>query len=192
MWITFNQRYKIDKIQLVENHSGAYIKTGAIEYYDGSEWRTLLDIDKSSAGYYAEFSPVMAEKVRLKVMSTEAPASWYNKVALIHTFAVNSSAVSGIDEYLNVGTITNFLLYQNYPNPFNPTTTICYNLQKACNVNIEILDANGRFIKTLEKGWKPTGTYTVNFDSSDLASGVYFYRIQAGEFQQLRKMMLVK
>ncbi len=83
-------------------------------------------------------------------------------------------------------------LSQNYPNPFNPTTTIRYELSANSVVSLKVYDVLGREVKTLVNEFKPAGTYAVEFDASGLASGVYFYRIKAGVFTSMKKMLLVK
>ncbi|HEY9165687.1 MAG TPA: T9SS type A sorting domain-containing protein [Candidatus Kryptonia bacterium] len=85
-----------------------------------------------------------------------------------------------------------FYLSQNYPNPFNPTTTISYNLQKAGHVTLKVYDVLGREVATLFDGFKTAGSHTTSFDASALASGVYFYRIVAGQFVSTKKMLLMK
>jgi hypothetical protein len=85
-----------------------------------------------------------------------------------------------------------FRLAQNYPNPFNPTTNISYVLPRAENVSLKIYDVLGREVATLVNEAKAQGAYTVPFNASNLASGVYFYKLQAGSFVQTKKMMLVK
>jgi len=85
-----------------------------------------------------------------------------------------------------------FRLAQNYPNPFNPTTNITYVLPKTENVSLKVYDVLGREVATLVNEVKPAGAYTVPFNASNLASGVYFYKLQAGSFVQTKKMMLVK
>jgi CSLREA domain-containing protein len=85
-----------------------------------------------------------------------------------------------------------FLLEEAYPNPFNPVTHIRYGLPTLSNVKIEIYDMLGRKVSTLIDGQKPAGFHTVNFDGSNLSSGVYLYRIQAGEFIDTKKMILMK
>ncbi len=86
----------------------------------------------------------------------------------------------------------NFILYQNYPNPFNPTTIINYQIPKYGMVTIKIYDILGREIKTLVNEYKPAGRYNITFNASNLASGVYFYRLQAGEFTETKKLLLLK
>ncbi|MFN3560722.1 MAG: T9SS type A sorting domain-containing protein [Chloroherpetonaceae bacterium] len=93
---------------------------------------------------------------------------------------------------VNVGLPKQFALDQNYPNPFNPTTTIAYQLPTAGNVSLKVFDMLGKEVATLVNGRQEAGSYTVNFNANQLSSGVYFYRLQAGNFVQTRKMMLVK
>ena len=98
--------------------------------------------------------------------------------------------VTGIEE-ITVQPIL-FKLEQNYPNPFNPSTTIKYSIPKQSYVTIKIYDVPGREVQTLVNEQKPAGNYQVEFNAANLPSGVYFYRIQAGSFKQVRKMMLIK
>jgi len=91
------------------------------------------------------------------------------------------------------GTIPkDFTLSQNFPNPFNPSTVIKYQLPKESFVTIKIYDLLGRDVKTLVKEEKSTGSYSVKFNSANLPSGIYLYRLQAGDFVQTRKMILLK
>jgi len=85
-----------------------------------------------------------------------------------------------------------FQLYQNYPNPFNPTTVISYSLPFAEKVVIKIYDVLGREIKELVNEFKEAGEYSITFDASSLSSGVYFYRINAGNLSQTKKLILAK
>ena len=87
---------------------------------------------------------------------------------------------------------TAFALNQNYPNPFNPTTIIKYALPKYIKIVIKVYDILGREVKTLVNEFQKAGYYNITFDGSNYASGVYFYRIEAGEFKQSKKMVLVK
>jgi hypothetical protein len=90
-------------------------------------------------------------------------------------------------------TIPNYYsLSQNYPNPFNPSTSIKFTMPKGDNVKLVVFDALGREVKTLVNEYRNAGVYDVNFDASSLSSGVYFYRIQAGDFSETKKMLLVK
>ncbi|MBC8478310.1 MAG: T9SS type A sorting domain-containing protein [Candidatus Delongbacteria bacterium] len=85
-----------------------------------------------------------------------------------------------------------FELAQNYPNPFNPTTTIDFAVADAGQVNITIYDLSGKAVATLVEGQTPVGYHTVEFDASELSSGVYIYRLTAGDFVDSKKMVVVK
>jgi hypothetical protein len=85
-----------------------------------------------------------------------------------------------------------FALSQNYPNPFNPVTQIPFSIPKAVNVNIEIFNLLGQRVAVLVNEHKPGGFHTVEFDGSSLSGGMYLYRLRAGDFRQVRKMLLVR
>ncbi len=85
-----------------------------------------------------------------------------------------------------------FLLEQNYPNPFNPSTTIRYQLPVASEVKLEVYDVLGKKVAKLVNERQAAGVYQVIWNANGLSSGTYFYRLQAGQFVQTRKMMLVK
>jgi len=94
------------------------------------------------------------------------------------------------------GTLTNqpqeYRLMQNYPNPFNPSTSIKFQTSNTNFVSLKVYDMLGREVTTLVSDQKPAGTYEVRFDATGLASGIYYYRITAGGFSDVKKMVLVK
>ena len=92
----------------------------------------------------------------------------------------------------NNSVITDYMLYQNYPNPFNPITNIEYAVPKWSKTTLKIYDVLGSEITTLINEEKPVGVYQINWNASSLSSGVYFYSLQAGDFVQTRKMILLK
>jgi Secretion system C-terminal sorting domain len=85
-----------------------------------------------------------------------------------------------------------FVLHQNYPNPFNPSTTIKYAVPKTSLVSLKIYDLTGQEVAVLVNEVKEAGTHELNFDASNLASGVYFYIMIAGDFSSVKKMNLLK
>lgn len=89
-------------------------------------------------------------------------------------------------------TPTVFSLNQNYPNPFNPTTTISFGIPERVNVNLSVYNQLGQKVAELVNGEMSPGMHTVNFNASNLASGIYFYEIKAGQFQSVKKLMLMK
>lgn len=89
-------------------------------------------------------------------------------------------------------TPTEFLLFPAYPNPFNPVTTIQYSVPDLSEVNISIFDVQGRLIETIVNEELSPGNYSIWWDASSYSSGVYFYSIEAGQFRDMKKMVLVK
>jgi len=87
---------------------------------------------------------------------------------------------------------TEFSLSQNHPNPFNPATKIRYSIPQLSKVTIKVFDILGTEIETLEKKKKPIGTYEITWNSENLPSGIYFYRINAGDYAETKKMVLMK
>jgi hypothetical protein len=85
-----------------------------------------------------------------------------------------------------------FSLEQNYPNPFNPSTKITYSVARESKVRLEVFDILGRKVATLVNEARNPGNYTVEFDASELVSGVYIYRLSTPELTFSKKMMLVK
>jgi len=93
---------------------------------------------------------------------------------------------------ISTETPKSFELHQNYPNPFNPVTKINFALPKQGFVTLKIYDITGREMQTLVSEVKQAGYYTVDFNGASLSSGVYFYKIQAGDFLSVKRMVLVK
>jgi Secretion system C-terminal sorting domain len=85
-----------------------------------------------------------------------------------------------------------FLLHQNYPNPLNPSTTIKYELPHSSWVSLTVFDILGREVSVLVNERREAGVHEVKFDGSNLASGAYFYRLQAGDFVQTKRLLLLK
>lgn len=85
-----------------------------------------------------------------------------------------------------------FDLAQNYPNPFNPVTTVSYELPVNTHVSLIVTDIVGREVARLVDGYQEAGYKTALFDASSLASGIYFYRLQAGGFVETRKLIFVR
>jgi len=102
----------------------------------------------------------------------------------------NTSVIGLSEQHNNVP--GRFVLYQNYPNPFNPTTSIKYYLPSSSDVEITFFDALGREIRRLHENNLQAGFHSAVFNGTDLASGVYFYRVRAGDFIDFKKMVLIK
>ncbi len=108
----------------------------------------------------------------------------YNTLNLERGMSVSNEEISGLPQKYD--------LKQNYPNPFNPSTSISFDLPATSNVVLNIYDMLGRKVATLVDKSMNAGTHNVQFDASQLSSGMYIYRIEAGSFTSIRKMMLIK
>lgn len=116
-----------------------------------------------------------------------------NEAATIDSFLCRNIP-TGIDQF-EEGSDTSFYqsnLFQNHPNPFNPNTFIKYTLPAGGNVSLKIYDSLGRDIFTLIDEYKQAGTYEVKFESDHLPSGIYFYKLQVGDFVETKKMVLLR
>ncbi|MBU1130957.1 T9SS type A sorting domain-containing protein [Patescibacteria group bacterium] len=114
-----------------------------------------------------------------------SPVRCYGPVITVYNNSLGISPTSQVPP-------TVYSLSQNYPNPFNPTTTIAFDLVKAGIVKLTVYDLLGCQVAELVNGWRTAGTHEVTFDGSNLASGTYIYRLQAGDFNANGKMALIK
>jgi hypothetical protein len=119
----------------------------------------------------------------------------------IYDYALSVSEIQNLSDIATsvkyddpITTPKNYALYQNYPNPFNPSTVIKYQIAKDSKVNIKVYDPLGREVATIVNEWKKAGSYTTQFEADKyrLSSGIYYYRIQAGNYSETRKLMLIK
>jgi hypothetical protein len=110
-------------------------------------------------------------------------------VLIIKTGAMGTTGVELVDDGIPVS----HRLYQNYPNPFNPSTEIRFSLARSGRIQLTLFDMLGREVSTLVDGEHAAGTYALTFDGSNLASGIYLYRLTTGDgFSEVRRLMLMK
>jgi len=118
-----------------------------------------------------------------------------------YTYTLEAIDVNGASEVLGAtnatpvgsnGIVAEFRLEQNFPNPFNPETNISFTLPEASNVTLRVFNLIGQEVATLVDGAQVAGSHVVQFDGSNLTSGVYIYRLEAAEFSATRKMILMK
>ncbi|MBN2367163.1 MAG: T9SS type A sorting domain-containing protein, partial [Calditrichaeota bacterium] len=98
----------------------------------------------------------------------------------------------GIGDHLTAEIPKVFALFQNYPNPFNPVTTIRYDVPKQSQVTVKIYDVMGREVAELVNDPHAAGSYSVIWNANYFASGIYYYRMKAGDFVSVRKLVLMK
>lgn len=192
---------------------------GSISYFfrstnTGVSWIKSSISDRMNSVKFTDANTGWLCGVSGKIMYTiNAGSTWSDQVSgttstLNEVFMVNSTVGyitgqngtilkttnGGITAVQQTGTNIpdNFSLRQNYPNPFNPVTQINFDIPKSSLVNLIIFDANGREIEVLANNQLGAGSYSVDWNASAYPSGVYFYKITAGEFVETRKMVLVK
>ena len=100
--------------------------------------------------------------------------------------------ITGVEGFNNSSVPSSYLLSQNYPNPFNPSTTINFQLPETRHVKILVYNILGQQVAKLVDKELNAGSYKVSFDASQLSSGIYLYSINAGDFTDVKKMMLLK
>ncbi len=103
---------------------------------------------------------------------------------------IDLTVITGIEKPKEIP--SNFTMSQNYPNPFNPSTKIKFTVPQAGQINLKIFNSLGQEVKTLVSEEKDIGNYEVSFNASNLPSGIYFYKLQAGSFIESKKMILMK
>ncbi len=124
---------------------------------------------------------------KVKAIDTQEKESNYSEEVETHI-----ETISQITSFPEQSIIVNGHLSANYPNPFNPSTTINYSIPKQSYVILKVYDILGKEIANLVNEEKPAGTYELNWNAVNLPSGVYFYQLKAGEFNQTKKMILMK
>jgi len=125
---------------------------------------------------------------RISVRTDDKTSGTFRRLPDAALFTISLTGVTNLAGILP----REFGLKQNYPNPFNPSTTIRYSLPHKSQVLLAVHNTLGQQVATLVQGQQTAGSYEVKFDGSKLASGVYFYRIQAGSFVQTRKLLLLR
>ena len=119
------------------------------------------------------------------------PAFWYGVVDNVFGTMGNHDFTTDVNE-IPGSTPVAYALEQNFPNPFNPSTKINFSLPVEGFVTLDVYNSIGQKVASLVNETKTAGNYTVNFDASDLTSGIYFYKINSGNFTETKKMILLK
>jgi hypothetical protein len=115
-----------------------------------------------------------------------------NRYKIVPRTDADFGTITAIGGSANSTIPVKYALEQNYPNPFNPSTVIEFKMPSAGIVSLKVYNILGQEVKTIVDGMQPAGSYTYRFDGANLSTGVYFYRLQAGSFIQVRKMLLLK
>jgi len=172
-----------------------------VQYYDGSTWQTVASfargIDFNNGTFYSVVVSIPRSQynyptnARLRFMcdaSGNYDDVYIDAIEFRGMGAGGSSAVAKTDPVIP----DHFSLAQNYPNPFNPSTTIKFSLPAASNVQLEIYNVLGQKVTTLVDDALEAGIHTATWDASNQASGIYLYRIKAGNYIETKKMLMIK
>lgn len=146
------------------------------------------------AGFSNDGSPIVHDPAKSAGQAyihdkAKLSEAWFSKGGIAYTFYPTENIVSVND---NAELPNSYELFQNYPNPFNPQTIIGYQISQAGFVSLKVYDITGQEVAELVNESQSQGRYEVLFNGSNLASGVYLYRLQVGDFSQMKKFVLMK
>jgi hypothetical protein len=111
----------------------------------------------------------------------------------LYKMNINYSVLTSANENIISSVVpSSFELFQNYPNPFNPATTIKFTLPNAGEISLKVYDRLGKEVADLANGFRSSGTYEINFDASQMSSGIYFYKLTSNGLVNTKKMTLIK
>ena len=182
----FNNTFLAFSIHSAVNSAGVINPNGALM---GCTWWCIFDwYTHQQFGGYQSMGLYQMDRVTPKPVLSNLKNSYL-------PYFNFGGAVTDVDGTKNI-VPDEFSLEQNYPNPFNPVTRIVYNLPVSSNVKIKVFDILGNEVVTLENEYKSAGRYEINFDpgsmNKNISSGVYFYKLEAGEYSSTKKMIYLK
>ena len=184
-WDT-NEEANIQSYKIWKYAAGSSMIAATVTHNPNNPTHSWVDYDVDKPGL---LDPVIEFSYKVKAIDNSNNES-------IYSLQVSIDGTGGIwkegDLNGKGNVITEFALDQNYPNPFNPSTTINYQLPVQSFVSIKIYNMLGETISVLKNEYQNSGTYSLEFDGSDLPSGTYLYKIQAGKYSEVKKMLLIK
>jgi hypothetical protein len=187
-YLTFWGRFDLES-----NFDFGYVE---ISSDNGSNWQSLAAFtgtDTNWVKYSYDITSIANYTTELKIrFRLQSDVMVQNSGWWVDDISITNYCIPTVGISSNSGVPKRFSLEQNYPNPFNPVTKIKFQLPKTEFVTITIYDILGRKVLTLLNERKEPGYYDVSFDASNYASGMYFYKIEAGNFIDTKKMILIK
>jgi hypothetical protein len=178
--------------KVISGYQSLYIK-----YYD--EDYNLLNFDATSRWSSSSFQKVtrtLTSPFNAKYAVISLQTVWaYSSEAYwddISFFETGTPKIVPVGDETSSSKIMKFSLSQNYPNPFNPTTIIRYSVGTESPVQLHVFDITGRMVKSLVNKTQKAGSYEVNFDASDLPTGIYFYTLSTPNFSETKQLTLIK
>jgi hypothetical protein len=168
------------------------VNTGALNYIY-SDWPIPVDLSYSNANLLAGATggfPVGDLNWFPARKATWAAQEDAENAVITNALNTGTTTITAVNE---AGTVPlKFQLQQNFPNPFNPSTKIVFTLPKASNTRLTVFNELGQKVATMLDGYQSAGQHIVTFNGSSLASGTYFYRLEAGSLVSVKKMLLMK
>ena len=191
--------YLYGNTQVVQN--GDVVNAGeifiSVSANNGSTWSTPTNVTNTPniEEKHPSLAPATSDSLRLYYVRDLKAGSWvtvadWGKAPVYGIFKKGALPNVGIKE--NVSIAKNYELFQNYPNPFNPSTTINFAIPTTGLVTLKIYDVVGKEVATLVNEVRNAGNHSIKYNASGLSSGVYFYRLQTGDFVDTKKMFLLK
>ena len=179
----FNAVAGFDSVVITSTAEGVYL-------FDVGNPVAPMEAGHFLTGSY--FSSVFMNASHMLAVNYNRAASYYSDPYEYEGMLELQSPYTGVSADRVGGIPTSTYLYQNYPNPFNPTTTIKFQLPGTTHVTLTMFDVLGRQVSVLVNDRRESGVYEVKVDGSNLASGVYFYRLQAGSYVLTKRLLLLK
>ncbi|MEZ4699439.1 MAG: pre-peptidase C-terminal domain-containing protein [Rhodothermales bacterium] len=175
--------YGPDRSQVANNDDNSVTLEDGATFDD---WHSRIEYTVQTAGTH--YILVVGEDAHVAPRE-QTSSRWRDPARGEYKFRLTKLTGVGVEDGEVPG---KFELFANYPNPFNPTTTIEYQMPDASQVTLEVFNLLGQRVATLVDGLQAAGQYSVQFDASGLSSGMYLYRIKAGNYVSVRKMLLLK
>ncbi len=155
--------------------------------YAVGQYGTILYTSDGGENWIEQDSGI--EKSLNSIFFTNDMVGW--AVGVGTCLSTNNGGVTFIKEEI-IDTPSKYLLAQNYPNPFNPTTRIEFSIPSESNVEVKVFNTLGMEVATLLNEHKQAGTHSVEFNATNLSSGIYFYKIVSGNYTDIKKMILLR
>lgn len=191
-FITINAKIEFWHWHYLRENDDDYGYVQMKNVHPDSEWISIagpfMNISPTWTRYTTSLNEFIGQRVRLAFLlvsdNSNVRRGWY-----IDSLIVNVDTLTAIAE---IPRPNKYAISQNYPNPFNASTLISYELPNQSDIRIEIYDILGSKVTTLQDGIQPAGNYQVIWRPEELSSGVYFYRLQADDYTESKRMILVK
>ncbi len=195
---------KLINVTITENEAdvggGIYFGRTDLQFYKGSDSKPEFS-STNRCNIYSNYAPhgldlfsendTLTIEVLVDTFTVLIPDSTYAYPLNKFTFDIMNATVTNLsNNYANIP--TKLLLNQNYPNPFNPSTSIEFTLPKSEFMTLKVFNILGKEVATLVSNKLNQGNHTYQFDGKNLASGIYYYQIIAGEYTEVKKMVLMK